>query len=52
MLDSSDNVDKAYVELVLPQKMSYNLEDVLRVGTLHDLSLLVKTIAAVANNKE
>jgi len=52
MLDSSDNVDKAYVELVLPQKMSYNLEDVLRVGALHDLSLLVKTIAAVANNKE
>lgn len=52
LLDSSDDVDKAYVELVLPQKMLYNLEDVLQVGILHDLNLLVKTVTAVMNEKE
>lgn len=47
LLDASEDVDKAYIELVLPQKMSYNLDDILHVGMLHDFRLLVKTLSAV-----
>lgn len=48
LLDASEDVNKAYIELVLPQKMSYNLDDILHVGMLHDFRLLVKTLSAVA----
>lgn len=51
LLDASEDVDKAYIELVLPQKMSYNLHDILHVGMLHDFRLLVKTLSAVAKEE-
>ncbi len=47
LLNSADDVDKAYVEEVLPRKMEYNLQDVLNYGCMRDLSCMLETVRAV-----
>ena len=47
LLDAADNVDKVYVEQVLPEKMKYNLESIRKFGILREIGTMIKTIVAV-----
>ncbi len=47
LLEGSDDVDKTYVEVVLPQKMKINLESLTRFSILNDLVVMIKTLVAV-----
>lgn len=48
LLDAADDVDKVYVEQVLPEKMKYNLESIRKFGILREIKTMVKTVVAVA----
>ena len=47
ILDGCDDVDKVYVEKVLPLKMKYNLEYVKKFTAIDDISIMFETIKAV-----
>lgn len=47
LLDKASDVDKVYIEEVLPEKMKYNLESIKKYSFLHDLGTMIKTIFAV-----
>lgn len=49
LLDASNDVDKTYIEEVLPQKMKYNLESIRNFSIVSELVLLFKTVIAVIN---
>ena len=47
LLDASNDVDKTYIEVVLPEKMKYNLEALMNFNCITDLMLMVETVVAV-----
>lgn len=47
LLDGVSDVDKVYVEQVLPEKMKWNLESIKRFGFLREISTMFRTVAAV-----
>ena len=47
LLDKADDVDKVYVEKVLPEKMKYNLESIRKISFIHDIGTMIKTVFAV-----
>ena len=47
LLDAADNVDKVYIEQVLPDKMKYNLKDIQDFGFFKDISICFKTVFSV-----
>lgn len=47
LLDAADYVDKVYVELVLPEKMKWNLETIQHFGVLKDIETMFRTVFAV-----
>lgn len=47
LLDAADDVDKVYVEKVLPEKMKYNLESIRKFGFWREIGTMVKTVVAV-----
>lgn len=47
LLDKADDVDKVYVEKVLPAKMKYNLESIRKFSFIHDIGTMIKTVFAV-----
>lgn len=47
LLDSADDVDRVYVEDVLPEKMKYNLKSVEDFGFFGELKTMVRTVLAV-----
>ena len=47
LLDAADDVDKVYVEEVLPEKMKYNLESVRNFGFWREIGTMVRTAFAV-----
>lgn len=53
LLNSAGDVDKVYLEKVLPEKMKYNLSSIQKFSFLNDISIMSKTIIAVLkkNNK-
>lgn len=50
LADSSD-VDKTYVETILPQKMKYNLEYIENFSFIGDIKLIFKTVAEVFSSR-
>ncbi len=52
LLDGAADVDKVYVEDVLPAKMEYNLRDVKEFSLPRDIRLMFQTVGAVANRGE
>lgn len=46
-LEGADDVDKIYVEKVLPEKMKYNLESVKKFSFLSDLATIYRTVFVV-----
>lgn len=47
LLDGAEDVDKIYVEQVLPGKMKYNLDSVKKCSVIYDLKTMVRTVLAV-----
>ena len=47
LLDKADDVDKVYVEKVLPEKMKYNLESIRKFSFINDIGTMIKTVFAV-----
>lgn len=47
MLDGVSDVDKVYVEEVLPKKMKYNLKSIEKFGFWKDIKTMIKTVFAV-----
>lgn len=47
LLDKAEDVDKTYVEEVLPGKMQYNLESILKFSFWDDIATCFKTVLAV-----
>lgn len=52
LLTSGENVDEIYVNKVLPQKMKYNLESLLKFGFFSDIKTMIKTVYAVIKNEK
>ena len=51
ILKSRDDVEKVYVEEVLPKKMEWNLSEIKRFGFFRDVSIMFKTVVAVFSKK-
>ncbi len=47
LLTDAQNVDETYTQVVLPQKMQYNLDALRRFSFFGEIKLLFKTVAAV-----
>lgn len=47
LLDAAEDVDKVYVEQILPQKMRWNLESVERFCFLREILTMLRTVLAV-----
>lgn len=47
LLDVADDVDKVYVEKVLPRKMKYNLETIKKFSFLGEIATMFRTVLAV-----
>ncbi len=47
LLNASDDVDKVYIEQVLPAKMKWNLKSVRKYGFVRDLLTMIRTVFAV-----
>lgn len=47
LLEKAENVDRAYVEVVLPEKMRYNLKAIEAYGFWKDIKVMFMTVLAV-----
>lgn len=47
ILGASEDPEKAYVEVVLPQKMEYNLNQLLRFSPADDIKTMIRTVFGV-----
>lgn len=47
LLRKAEDVDKVYVEKVLPGKMKYNLENIRKFGLGRDIQIMIMTLLAV-----
>lgn len=47
LLDEADDVDKVYIEKILPEKMKYNLESIKKFSFIREIKTMIKTIIAV-----
>ena len=47
LLNSADDIDKVYIEHVLPQKMKWNLESVWRFKFSREIVTMLKTVGVV-----
>lgn len=48
LLENADDVDKTYVEKILPEKMKYNLKAIKEFSLLGELKVMFDTVLAVA----
>lgn len=51
LLDMADNVDRVYMEDVLPEKMKYNLEYINRYSFWGEIATMFRTVCAVFGKK-
>ena len=47
LLDRADNVDKVYIEKVLPGKMKWNLESIIKFSFVKDIITMARTVLVV-----
>ena len=52
ILSKFDNTERAYIEVVLPQKMKFNLEYIKSLNLLYDIKIMFMTVFAVLRKKE
>lgn len=51
LLDSADDVNRVYMDEVLPSKMKYNLESIRNFSFIHELVTMFRTVFAVLGNE-
>lgn len=51
LLEAAENVDKVYMEEVLPNKMKYNLAELEKEGMFHDIKVMFMTFFAVCGKE-
>lgn len=51
LLESSTNVDETYINVILPEKMKYNLEYIRNFSFSSDIKLIIKTVAEVFSSR-
>ena len=49
LLKNVEDVDKVYIEKILPIKMQYNLNSIKNYSFLDDIKIMIKTVFAVLN---
>ena len=47
LLEGEENPEQVYLEKILPEKMKYNLENILEFSLCRDVGILVQTLFAV-----
>lgn len=47
LLDGASDVDKVYIEQVLPEKMKYNLQELKKEGLFHDIKVIFQTLFSI-----
>ena len=47
LLDQADDVDRGYIEEILPEKMKYNLESIKKFSFIQEIGTMIKTVIAV-----
>ena len=47
LLDQADDVDRVYIEEILPEKMKYNLESIKKFSFIQEIGTMIKTVIAV-----
>lgn len=47
LLDEADDVDKVYIEKILPEKMKYNLESIKKFSFIREIGTMIRTVVAV-----
>ena len=52
LLDSADDVDRVYIEKVLPEKMKYNLQSIKNFCFIIDVYVMIKTLCAVLGKEK
>ena len=52
LLSNVENVDKVYMEQVLPEKMNYNLNELKNFSFLHEIKIMFMTLSAVLKKEE
>ena len=48
LLENAENVDEVYIKRVLPEKMKYNLEAIIRFSFWREIGIMIKTVLEVA----
>ena len=46
LLDGAEDVDKVYVEQVLPRKMEWNLKGIEKIGIVYEIKVMFSTVAS------
>lgn len=52
LLSAADDVDRVYMEQVLPEKMKWNLDEIRRFSLLRELAIMFRTVGAVFGSKD
>ena len=47
LLDKADDVDRVYIDKILPEKMKYNLRSIFKFSFVRDFIIMIKTIFAL-----
>nr|WP_288701043.1 sugar transferase [uncultured Blautia sp.] len=47
LLDQTDDIDRVYIEEILPEKMKYNLENIKKFSFIQEIGTMIKTMIAV-----
>ena len=51
LLNSAEDVDKTYIEKVLPGKMKWNLRSIESFNLITDVTTMLRTIAVIAGKE-
>ena len=51
LLDKADDIDKVYIEKVLPEKMKYNLESIREFNFFKEIVTMLRTVLAVVGKE-
>jgi len=47
LLDKADDVERIYIEKILPEKMKYNLDSIRQFGFWREIATMIRTVGAV-----
>ena len=51
LLNAADDIDRVYIEQILPAKMAWNLESIRSFSVIKDIQTMFRTVFAVLGKK-